>query len=383
MPSAPAPDFSSLPDLALGGSVLFATDDFFAVAENLISKPDPVWDEKKFTEYGWETRRKRIAGHDWAIIKLGFSGIVKGVDLDTAFFTGNYTPRVSIQAACLKDEDIKLTRRSEMGTAATAEELAAAEAVNSDSWEEILPMVALKSGTPETRHNLFRIDSSERWTHLRINYYPDGGVARLRVLGEVVRDWSGGPNSAPEVPLGILGKALSWSDAHYGKPSLLISPGDAEGMYDGWETARNPERPPEYKVEDGKLVLPGSVWAVLKLGHAGSISKIEVDTTHFKGNFPESCTIEGCLHLGDDEPFAQAKTARAKRSKLKSDVTWFTILERTKLEANKKHTFDVPEGDARGVATHVRLTLLPDGGVGRLRLHGTIKKYVGARGGGG
>ncbi|KAG5462900.1 MAG: Allantoicase repeat-domain-containing protein, partial [Olpidium bornovanus] len=313
---------------AVGGKVLFATDDFFAVAENMISRAEPACDPARFTDFGkwmdgWETRRKRIAGHDWCILELGLSGTIEGIEVDTAYFTGNNAPRVSVQAACLEPGECYLLQTlsvkatlfhipppfAEMGTAATAAEIRAAEAVASDRWETILPISNLGPGRPETRHSLFKVDGKgRRWTHLRhvINMHPDGGIARLRVYGNVVRDWSSVKVeervdlASPEFRgVGLSfdpaarDAALLHSDAHYGKPAYCLGLGRAVGMFDGWETARNPNRPPEFKTgDDGCLIAPGSQWAVFELGHPGTVEEVEIDTYHFKGNYPESCLVE-------------------------------------------------------------------------------------------
>ena len=62
----------------LGGSVRYATDDFFAEKENLLKPHKPVWKEHEYTDRGkwmdgWESRRKRVPGHDFAIVRLGTS----------------------------------------------------------------------------------------------------------------------------------------------------------------------------------------------------------------------------------------------------------------------------------------------------------------------
>ncbi|KAJ3214669.1 hypothetical protein HDU67_001375 [Dinochytrium kinnereticum] len=374
--------FAHLAELAsVGGKILFATDDFFQVAEHLIAKDDPVWDEKKFTEFGWESRRKRSEGHDWCILKLGLSGMIKGIDADTAFFTGNQTPRISIQAACL-EKDLPLVRRSQIGTAATPEELKSAEAVGSESWEEILQISPLRPGYPDQRHNYFPIKSDKRWTHLRVNYFPDGGVARLRVYGDVSKSWKD-VKLTDKVDLIALengGKPVAFSNAHYGNPFKMISPGKAEGMYDGWETgidfdpfvvsvfkhdgynlsllARNPNRPTKFqKGPDGHLIMPGTEWASFKLGTRGVIEEIIIDTSHFKGNFPESAFVEIA-----DEPSASAEKPPEK---------WQPLIEREKLGPNKEHIFQVPEGK-RKPATHLKITIYPDGGVARLRAFGHV-----------
>ncbi|KAJ3037686.1 hypothetical protein HDV00_001408 [Rhizophlyctis rosea] len=381
-------DLSAYTDLAgasVGGRVLFATDDFFQVAENMLLPTEPVWDANAFTEFGkwmdgWETRRKRTLGHDWCILKLGLPGRLIGFEIDTAYFTGNQTPFVSVQAANLTDEEVPLVRRSEMGSSATVEELAAAEKIGSDKWVEVLPVTQLKPGYEATRrHMLPARESGKAWTHLRllkfkfrtpcrINMFPDGGIARLRALGIVARDWG---KEDPNRVLNLAavengGRALGASDSHFGKASNLIAMGRAKNMGEGWETARNPNRPKVYVLgPDGNVVMPGHHWVVLKLCHAGVVDEIEVDTDHFCGNFPESCVIEGTYAPNVDSLATL------------NDAKWFTVLPRVKLGPNCKARFSKERGeldkiDGGKTVTHLRLVIYPDGGVSRLRVFGKI-----------
>ena len=104
------PDFTTLPDLAvrgLGGSVMAANDELFAERENLVKPEAPSYQTYTFGHKGqvydgWETRRRREPGHDWAIVRLGLGGVVRGVVVDTADFTGNYPPEVSVEGASVE-----------------------------------------------------------------------------------------------------------------------------------------------------------------------------------------------------------------------------------------------------------------------------------------
>ncbi|KAI8895717.1 allantoicase-like protein [Globomyces pollinis-pini] len=349
--------FKSYPDLASsanGGKILFATDDFFAVAENMLNPAEPIWDPNSYTPEGkemdgWETRRKRILGHDWCILKLGLSGSIVGVDADTAWFTGNNVPAFSIQAACL-NEDLKIERVSKRGSKASDALLKEVEKIKSDKWTTILKSSPLKSGVPETRHNVFKVDSSERWTHLRINLYPDGGLSRLRVFGNVIPDWSKIPDGLIDIASLVYGgKALSWSNAHYGSPMRLLAPNRSTGMHDGWETARNPNRPPIFKLgPDGMIEMKGNEWTIIQLGRAATIDHIIVDTNHYKGNFPESCVIE------------QKSGPSADKGE------WKPLLKRQLLGPHKEHTFKEIE-DNHDVS-FLRVTMYPDGGISRVRV---------------
>ncbi len=314
--------FTELPDLAaerLGGAVLAANDDFFAPKEALLHAAAPVWREGEYTDRGkwmdgWETRRRRTPGHDWAIVQLGAPGIVRGVVIDTAFFTGNFPESASIEGC--------------------ADGAAGPDA----EWIPLLRQSALTGNA----RNEFAITASERRvTHVRLNIFPDGGVARLRVHGDVVPD-SKMFADGRELDLAALahgGVVTECSDMHYGNRQNLILPGRSTHMGDGWETKRRRG--------------PGHDWTIVRLARAGHIRRIELDTDHYKGNAPGSCTIETCD--AGSERF-DAATA-----------TWNPLLPDTPLSADARHAWDVPVTPR---ITHVRLNIFPDGGVARLRLIG-------------
>jgi allantoicase len=330
-------DFTELVDLAsekLSGAVLVANDEFFAPKENLLKASTPIFIEGKYTDLGkwmdgWETRRRRTAGFDWCIIRLGMPGIVRGVVVDTSFFRGNYPEHCSLEACAL-------------------EGLPTAEELTSDGvqWNQILPQLPLSGDT----QNAFAIDSEQRVTHLRLKIYPDGGVARLRVYGEVVPDWErlgriGGDVDLAAVENGAL--VLSCSDMFFGHRHNLIMPGRAANMSDGWETKRRRG--------------PGHDWVIIKLGAPGRISRIEVDTAWFKGNFPESCSLEAANAA---DLSAEALTDLS--------VAWKSVLPRTRLQAHTRHFFEQEILDA-GNVSHLRFNIFPDGGVSRLRVYGRVE----------
>ncbi|XP_056420095.1 probable inactive allantoicase isoform X2 [Hyla sarda] len=372
----PAPVFVQMNDLAcesVGGKVLFATDDWFAPAENLLKKSDPEFKAGLFTEYGkwmdgWETRRKRIPGHDWCIIELGVPGVIHGFLVDTHFFTGNYSPRISVQVACLQEKILFPPRGDRIGSAANEEDVKAVERMRSEKWKSLLKMTELQPGYAESCHNYFCVSSEERWTHIRLNLYPDGGIARFKVYGIGQRDWSlCGPNDLEDLLSMANGSVcLGYSDAHYGHPRNLIGLGRAADMGDGWETARRLDRPPILKAdENGMLQVPGSEWTVFRLGHPGLITHIEIDTNHFKGNSPDSCKIEACiLTTQEEEEKIREKWAVTVENK------WKTLVHVTKLHPHKRHFIDGTSLSLQEVITHVKLTIAPDGGVSRLRLWG-------------
>ncbi|XP_001624748.2 allantoicase isoform X1 [Nematostella vectensis] len=371
--SPPFTDLNNLASAEVGAKILFATDDFFAVAENLLNPAPPEWKEGVFTAFGkwmdgWETRRKRIPSHDWCLIKLGVAGIIKGFDIDTSFFTGNYPPRISIQAACLDNDESFPERVSEIGTCPTEDQMKQAESIESQKWVEIVPRSNLKPGYTESCHNYFTVSENSRFTHIRLNLFPDGGIARLRVYGVALRDWKGFPQHEM-VDLAAMvngGTAVACSNKHYGHPRNLIAPGRAPNMGSGWETARRLDRPAVLRLrEDGCLDVTGNEWTVLKLGHPGIIKKIEVDTNHFKGNFPDSCLIEGCIMTTEEE---QKFTSDQE----KFEPAWRTLLPSTKLFAHRQMFFTSTIQDC-GIIFHVRLTIFPDGGISRLRLMGYLR----------
>ena len=331
-------DFTELIDLAserLGGAVLVANDDFFAEKENLLKASAPIFIEDKYTDRGkwmdgWESRRRRTPGFDWCILRLGLPGIIKGVVVDTSFFRGNYPEHCSLEATTFDHLP-------------TEEELTS-DAVN---WMPILPQMPLAGDSK----NPFTIDYQERVSHLRFKIYPDGGVARLRVYGEVVPNWEklkrkGGYLDLAAVENGAL--VLSCSDMFFGHRHNLIMPGRAANMSDGWETKRRRG--------------PGHDWVIIKLGATGVIHHIEVDTSHFKGNFPESCSLEAC----------HAENLPAD-SLTDLSVPWHNILSRTKLQAHTRHYYDQELLDV-GPVSHLRFNIFPDGGVSRLRVYGSLTK---------
>ena len=320
-------DFTQLIDLAAertGGKTLKCTDDFFAPMENLLKPGRGIFIEDKYTERGkwmdgWESRRKRTDGHDWVVIQLGLRGIIAGVDIDTNHFLGNHPPFASLDAACVSGFP------------------------NDDDWIEILSKSPLKPGS----QNLFEIDSNAEWTHLRLHIYPDGGVARLKVYGEVKPDWS---EIKKEDIIDLVavengGRVLTCNDMFFSHKDNLIMPGRGKNMGDGWETKRRRG--------------PGHDWSLLKCGHAGIIKMIEVDTCHFKGNYPDRCSIE-TIYAPNTEDDELAK------------LNWQILLPETKLAADKQHYFE-KELLHHNKITHLRLNIFPDGGISRIRVNGRIE----------
>jgi allantoicase len=328
-------DFTELVDLVsekLGGAVLATNDDFFASKDNLLKPTAPIFIEDKYTDRGkwmdgWESRRRRTPGHDWCIIRLGVPGIIRGVVVDTSFFRGNFPEHFSLEGGNFKGQPTNEVLQSE-----------------ATQWTPILPQMPL-AGDSE---NPFAVDSDQSFTHLRFNIYPDGGVARLRVYGEVVPDWDH-LSEAGDIDLAAVengGRVLSCSDMFFGHRHNLIMPGRAANMSDGWETKRRRG--------------PGHDWTIIQLGRPGTLRRLEIDTAHFKGNFPESCSLE-------------ATDARGATVESLTDPSraWKSVLPRTMLQAHTRHFFEQEMLNA-GVVSHLRFNIFPDGGVSRLRVYGRI-----------
>ena len=319
---------NTLIDLALesnGGRTLLASDDFFAPKENLLKPGRGVFIEDKYTDHGkwmdgWESRRKRTEGNDWCILRLGKPGIISKVDIDTHHFVGNFPSHASVEA-CTMPEYSKLD-----------------EIIETGEWIEILPKVELQGNS----QNKFDISSDQSFTHLRLHIYPDGGVARFRVYGNPeIPDTS--DNELKDFALSDNGgEMISCSDMHFSHMGNLIKPMPGVDMSDGWETKRRRG--------------PGYDWSILKLGSPCTIERVIVDTLHFKGNFPDSCSVEGCF-----EP------KNKKDSFLENKIDWTEILPNSKLVGNQENIFNLSHTLPH---THIRFNIYPDGGVSRLRILG-------------
>jgi allantoicase len=324
--------FIGLTDLAsarVGGRAIAANDEFFAPKSNLVKPQPAIFVPGRFTTRGkwmdgWESRRRRTTGHDWCIVALGMRGVIRGVNVDTSHFTGNHPSHCSIDAI---DSPRPLT--------------AAVRASEGAPWTCILRQSPLRGDA----RNLLAVEDDRPWTHVRLNIVPDGGVARLRVYGEVVVDWREASRRGRPVDLASIrhgGLVLGASDMHFGARDNMIMPGRAKNMGDGWETRRRRG--------------PGHDWAILRLGMPGSVTRVEIDTNYFKGNYPESASLDGCFKPGASLEALQA-------------TTWRTILPRTKLRPDHRHFFTPEPAEP---VSHVRLNIFPDGGVSRLRVYGTV-----------
>jgi allantoicase len=327
----PFDDLTDLADRRLGAGVIAANDEFFAERENLLTPEPAVFELERFGHKGkvmdgWETRRRRGAGaetpypanedHDWALIRLAVPGVVRGVVVDTAHFRGNYPQAVSIEATTAL-------------ASAAPDDLLAPDV----EWVELVPP------TPVGGHaaNAFSVEVERRFTHLRFKQHPDGGVARLRVYGDVAPDpaWLAAVQTFDLVALENGGAVEDASDRFYSPPTNTILPGRARKMDDAWETRRRRDH--------------GNDWIRYRLTGQALIRAVEIDTTYLKGN-------------------AAGWAVLFTRDQSCGSEEWTQVLPRTRLQPDTVHRFlvDAP------AATHARIDIFPDGGISRLRLLGSL-----------
>ena len=326
--------FSELVDLAseiFGAKVIEASDDFFSPKEDLLKAEPAVFIADKYTENGkwmdgWESRRKREKGFDWLTLKLGLAGEIHGVNVDTSFFTGNFPEYVSIEGIEMPSNDSE-------------------QDLEGIKWVDLLEKAPVHGGS----QNYFAISSRQRVTHLRLNIFPDGGVARLRVHG-VVRpsaEQLKGTIDLAAIEKGA--RVVCASNVYFSPKDNLIVPGTARHMGEGWETQRRRG--------------PGHDWIIVKLAGKARIRKIEVDTHHFKGNFPDTCSVDGLLGAENLLPcdFRDNET-----------LSWLPLVERSQLKAHSKKEFSLTPKTPSEAYNYLRLNIFPDGGVSRLRVLGEL-----------
>jgi allantoicase len=324
-PNPDAPSFTTLPDLAsraLAGSVVYANDELFAQRENLITPGRAVFSTEDFGHKGkvydgWETRRRREPGHDWAIVRLGVPGVVHGVNIDTSWFKGNYPPYASVEAASFEWHP-------------SVEELEGAD------WVTLVE----KSPVAGDTDNYFSVDDGRRYTHLRLTIYPDGGVARFRVHGEPVPDPRFLTGTVDLAALENGGSVVDCSNMFYSSPTQILQPGRARIMGEGWENARRRD--------------DGNDHVTVKLAAPGLVRRVEIDTSYFVGNAAGWARLSGVNEAtGDvDDP-----------------STWTELIPKTRLQPDTRHFFRVRPDAA---VTHVRLDVYPDGGLARMRVNGEV-----------
>lgn len=315
----------------LGGTVIGFSDEWFAAAENLIKPKAPIRDATRFTHAGawydgWETRRHNSDEADWVILKAGVAlARIVGCEVDTAFFNGNHAPHISVEGVKATDgEDVLLKLVS---------------------WQ---PIIAKTECGPSQRHFFLRPEglTQENYTHFRLRMYPDGGIARFRLYGVVLPLPSKSKSDIVDTAsVKNGGVAVRVSDQHFGSADNLLLPGRGHDMSDGWETKRSRT--------------PGHVdWVVIRLGALTNIKNVVVDTAHFRGNFPQKINIKG--FNGDAAPSFDS-------------ADWKVIVDDSKTGPDQEHTYEVASQEA---FSHVLLTIIPDGGVKRIRVNGTIAEKI-------
>ena len=306
-----------------GGQALTCNDEFFAEANNLVKTSEPIFIEEKYTDRGkwmdgWETRRRRDKGYDWCTLRLGISGVFKAINVDTTHFKGNAPQEISIEVCFSESNPDENTL-----------------------WEPLVQRSTVKADS----HNFFMIQSEKPWTHIRLNIFPDGGVARLRVYGEPILDpKSLLPNEMIDLAANVNGgRAIACSDMFFSPMNNVIAPGKGVNMGDGWETKRRRG--------------DGYDWLIVKLACPGKIARVVIDTCHFKGNFPDRFSLEAI----NSDDIGVTENSHDK---------WLEILPETKLFAHREHVFQNELVNINDCFTHIRLNIYPDGGVSRLRIWG-------------
>ena len=316
---------NGLIDLAqprLGSKVIFKTDDFFASAKRIINPLPAVFKEGLFDKNGkwmdgWESRRKRTPGHDYLIIKLGKPGSISRVDVDTSHFNGNQPSMVSLEVCYSKSNSIKNFK-----------------------WKPFI------SKTKANSHHLFKTSSRSIVTHVKLNIFPDGGVARLRLYGSISKKNSNFGNKIVNLTSLLNGASVvACNNEHFGKAENILAPGKAKNMGDGWETRRRRDK--------------GFDWLILNSIKGNKINKIEISTHHFKGNFPSHCSLQ-----------ATYITNKKTSSSIVTDSDkWKLLLDKVKLSANKTHVFK-NKLMTNNKINYIKINIYPDGGISRFRMFG-------------
>lgn len=325
----------NLADARLGAEVISVSDEFFAPCERMLNPAPPVFIDGKFDDHGkwmdgWESRRKRVEGFDYCVIRLATRGKVNAVDIDTSHFIGNFPPLASVEACDCGDKNPD----------------------ENTVWTLVLPQVALSK---DSQH-LHSVDVKGCFTHVRLNIFPDGGVARLRVYGEPVSEPLTGQQSS--IDLASLlngGKAIACSDQCFGSSMLKLGyPDRGINMGDGWETARRR--------------VPGNEWVILQLARPSLIEEIQLDTAHYKGNYPDRASVQAA-YLDLDSSDNRFLGCSLAEEAVNQSMFWPEILAEQTLAADSVCGFKIELADQFPV-THVKVNIIPDGGLSRVRLHG-------------
>ena len=318
---------NGLIDLAqprLGSKVIFKTDDFFASAKRIIEPTAPVFKDGLFDKNGkwmdgWESRRKRTPGHDYLIIKLGKPGSISKVDVDTSHFNGNQPSMISIEASNSKSNNIKNFK-----------------------WKTLVG----KKKTKANSQHIFKTSSKSVFTHIKLNIFPDGGVARLRLYGSISKKNNNfGKKTINLASLLDGASVIACNNEHFGKAENILAPGKAKNMGDGWETRRRRNK--------------GFDWLILNSLNGKEIDKIEISTHHFKGNFPSYCSLQA-VYL---------PILKNSNQIVNSSVRWKYLLKDAKLSANKIHIFKNNLMKKHKI-NFIKINIFPDGGISRFKIYG-------------
>ncbi len=318
---------NGLIDLAqsrLGSKIVYKTDEFFAPAKRIINPWPPIFKEGVFDEHGkwmdgWETRRKRDKGHDYLILKLGKPGKINKVDIDTSYFSGNQPSKISLEACFSKK---KLPS-------------------NNSKWITILK----KKTTKANSHHFFYIKNKSIFTHIKLNIYPDGGIARIRIYGSMQTKKKFGKKIINLTSVLNGATPIACNNEHFGRAENILAPGTGKNMGDGWETRRS----------RGK----NFDWLIIRCAAAGKINKIQIDTHHFKGNYPDKCSLQA----------AHLNTRVSGKAIVKKSRKWKLLLNKVKLHAHKKHNFQNKLMKNKKV-NYIKINIFPDGGISRIRAFG-------------
>jgi allantoicase len=318
---------NGLIDLAqprLGSKVIFKTDDFFASAHRIINPALPVFKEGLFDKNGkwmdgWESRRKRISGHDFLIIKLGKPGSINKVDVDTSHFNGNQPSMISLEGCNSESKNSKGLK-----------------------WKTIIG----KKKTKPNSHHLFNTSSKSIFTHIKLNIFPDGGVARLRLYGNISKTNNNFRNKTVNLTSLLNGASvIACNNEHFGKAENILAPGKAKNMGDGWETRRRRDK--------------GFDWLILSSIKGKKIDKIEISTHHFKGNFPSHCSLQAAF----------ISNKKSSSTIVKSSNKWKFLMNKVVLSANKTHKFKNKLMKDNKI-NFIKINIFPDGGISRFKIFG-------------
>ena len=318
---------NGLIDLAqsrLGSKIVYKTDEFFAPAKRIINPWPPIFKKGVFDKHGkwmdgWETRRKRDKGHDYLILKLGKPGKINKVDIDTSYFSGNQPSKISLEACFSKK---KLPS-------------------NNSKWITIIK----KKSTKANSHHFFYIKNKSIFTHIKLNIYPDGGIARIRIYGSMQTKKKFGKKIINLTSVLNGATPIACNNEHFGRAENILAPGTGKNMGDGWETRRS----------RGK----NFDWLIIKCAAAGKISKIQIDTHHFKGNYPDKCSLQA----------AHLNTRVSGKAIVKKSRKWKLLLNKVKLHPHKKHNFQNKLMKNKKV-NYIKINIFPDGGISRIRAFG-------------